>query len=139
MARSNPADDQAIRWLNENVPGSPVIAEAIGGQYSEFARVSASTGLPTVLGWPGHEGQWRGALFGDQAGGREPDIELLYRSRTWADAEAVLQRYDIRYVYLGPLETSKYGLGGAGKFDEFMELVYQADGVSIYERIDAVP
>ncbi|MBI3761164.1 MAG: hypothetical protein HY260_04795 [Chloroflexi bacterium] len=139
MASGNRADYNAIQWLNDHISGAPVVAEAIGGQYSEFARVSAGTGLPTVLGWGGHEGQWRGASFGEQVGSREPDIETLYRTRSWDDAKAILQRYDIRFVYFGNLEASKYGAGGAQKFDEFMTPIYRADGVTIYERQDANP
>ena len=44
-------DYEAIRWLQENVPGTPVIAEAKVGYYREGGmRVAAYTGLPSVLG-----------------------------------------------------------------------------------------
>jgi uncharacterized membrane protein len=49
-----------------------VVAEAVGGAYSNYARISIYTGLPTVLGWGNHEGQWRdGSLLGS----RQSDIE----------------------------------------------------------------
>ena len=55
-----PEDVSAIRWLNENVEGTPVVLEANGDSYSDYERVSAMTGLPTVLGWYVHEWLWRG-------------------------------------------------------------------------------
>src|SRR5690606_13346221 len=47
-----------VRWLRNNADRNDVLVEAIGGQYSSAGRVSAWTGVPAVLGWPGHERQW---------------------------------------------------------------------------------
>ena len=47
-------DVGAIKWLKENIEGSPVVLEANGDSYSEYERVSAMTGLPTVMGWYVH-------------------------------------------------------------------------------------
>ncbi len=57
---ANQGDAQAIAWLNAHVAGDPVIVE--GAQYLEYThygRISAFTGLPTLMGWGGHEYQWR--------------------------------------------------------------------------------
>ena len=65
LRRFNPSEYEALVWLMDNAvtPGEPppVVLEAVGGQYSAYGRVAANTGLPTVLGWPGHEWQWRGS------------------------------------------------------------------------------
>lgn len=53
-------DAGAIRWLDETIEGQPVVLEANGDSYSDYERVSAMTGLPTVLGWYVHEWLWRG-------------------------------------------------------------------------------
>ncbi len=131
MAYSRPADYEAIKFLNANVHGRPVIAEAVGGSYTEFARVSAHTGLPTVLGWPFHEFQWRGTtgLFG----GREEDVRTLYTTHDWDEALSILQKYHIRYVYVGPMEINQYGEIQLTKFERNTNVIYQADGVTIYE------
>ena len=55
-----PDDYLAINWLNQNIKGQPVILEAQGDSYTDYARISANTGLPTVLGWTVHEWLWRG-------------------------------------------------------------------------------
>ena len=57
---SFPRTPGAIRWLDETIEGQPVVLEANGDSYSDYERVSAMTGLPTVLGWYVHEWLWRG-------------------------------------------------------------------------------
>ena len=55
MATFNPMTTPPVQWLNQNVSGTPTIVEAVGGQYSPegHGRVSASTGLPTLLAGQG--------------------------------------------------------------------------------------
>ena len=109
LADSQPDDYAAIAWLNENVDGAPIILEAPGTGGSSYVyegRVSALTGLPTLLGWAGHEGQWRGSY--DVQTAREPDIETIYNTLDLEAALTLLDKYDITYVYVGPLERSKY-------------------------------
>ncbi len=127
-------DLAAIRWLRANVEGAPVILEATGGSYTYYGRVSVHTGLPTVLGWGGHELQWRGNY--DEPGKREPEIEALYTSPDDASTAALLEEYDISYVYVGGLERSTYGISRlvTDKFERLMDVVYQEGDVTIYRR-----
>jgi uncharacterized membrane protein len=128
----NPSDYQAILWIRENLPLG-VISEAVGGSYSpRYARISTHTGFPTVLGWPGHEGQWRGGY--EEVGSREGDIATLYQSRNWSDAQSILDRYDIDYVYIGAVERATYGYIPEQNFEIYMELVYTNEDVRIYAR-----
>jgi uncharacterized membrane protein len=123
------AEDQAaVQWLQEAPVG--VVSEAIGGSYTQYARISAHTGQPTVLGWPGHESQWRGGA--EEMGTRQRDIEQLYSTRSWDEARRVIDLYSIQYVYVGPLERSTYGLN-EGKFQRFMIPAFQQGPVTIYE------
>jgi uncharacterized membrane protein len=50
-------DYAMIRWLQENVEGTPVIMEAhqYPSEYHWNGRISIYTGLPTVLGWRFHQ------------------------------------------------------------------------------------
>jgi len=120
----------AIQWLRDEAPWGRIV-EAVGDDYSDYGRISASTGLPTVLGWKGHELQWRGGtrLFN----GRDEDVGTIYRSD---DSEAVgrlLKRYGVRYVYVGRRELSSYGVGHLAGFDKLLKTVFQQSGVVIYE------
>jgi len=132
----------ATIWLRDNVQGTPVVLEAVGAAYSFDARISSRTGLPTVLGWPAHEHRWRGSWApqgGEPAtnGGWCPsvrcaDIELAYRTTSVQEAAAILEKYDVRYVYVGGLERDTYGEAGTAKFAELGEAVYQNPKVTIY-------
>lgn len=124
----NPDEYLAIEWLRTAEPG--ILAEAIGGQYSEFARISTHSGLPTVLGWPGHESQW--GRTGEQLGSRQNDIERLYTSRNWEEAQSILDQYNIRYIYIGGLERSTYQIEET-KFSDVLRVVFQSGRVVIYE------
>jgi YYY domain-containing protein len=130
MATSHPADYAAISWLQENVSGAPVILEAVGGQYSWGGRISAHTGLPTVLGWAGHEHQWRGST--PEPAVREEDIKRIYTSPFWSETQILLDKYGIEYIIVGPLEWSTYGQVSLSLFDRALETVFEADGVKIY-------
>ena len=74
-----PEDAAGIRWLKKNITGSPVVLEANGDSYTEYERVSAMTGLPTVLGWYVHEWLWRNDVA--DLNTKSGDIELIYTSQ----------------------------------------------------------
>ncbi len=127
------ADMAAIDWLNEHVEGIPVILEAPGDRYRAYiyeGRVSAFTGLPTLLGWGGHEHQWRGNYT--EPARREPDIQTLYTTPDPDQALTLLKQYGIQYVYVGPLEQSRYPPDGLAKFARIGEVVYDREGVRIF-------
>ena len=125
--RQDPDEAAAIRWLQSAPDG--VVAEAIGGSYSAYGRVSTLTGLPTVLGWPGHESQWRGGY--DEQGSRQSDIETLYATGDWQTASDIIAQYNIRYVFVGNLERGKPLQ--EEKFRSHMRLAFQQGNVAIYE------
>jgi len=130
LQHNSPDDYAAISWLAQAPYG--VVSEAVGGSYSSFARVSTHSGLPTVIGWPGHESQWRGGST--EIGSREADIERLYRTPSWEEAKIILDQYNIRYVFIGGLERSTYRVIES-KFQRYMKPVFQSNMVVIYEII----
>jgi len=133
LAEVQPDDYAAIAWLNRNVSGAPVILEAPGDRFQAYVyegRVSAHTGLPTLLGWAGHEHQWRGNY--DEQARREPDIETLYTSVDLDEVLSLLDKYDTSYVYVGPLERARYPAAGLAKFAGLLDVVYDTGAVTIY-------
>lgn len=130
LQKGNPSEYAAIQWLRRNVSGTPTIVEAVGGSYSDGARISSRTGLPTVIGWPGHEGVWRGS---DRPfAGREDDVRRIYQTTDVQEAKQLLDKYGVKYVYVGYLESQTYGEAGLGKFSQFMTPVFERPGVTIY-------
>ena len=131
----NQDEYDAIMWLQNNTTGSPVVLEATGGAYSEYGRVAANTGLPTVLGWANHQFQWRGSDT-PEPGAREPIIREIYSRPFWENTDFFLNEYDVEYIYVGGLEVSSYGvegvLPGKEKFDAQLEVAYENNSVTIY-------
>jgi YYY domain-containing protein len=136
---SNHGDNLAIAWLNTHVSGSPVLLEAPGCEWSHFSRVSAFTGLPTILGWPGgHEAEWRANWLALQGAGdilaeRADAINTIYTSDDQATVLELLRRYEVRYVYVGVAERALYPNADLHRFAAFLRLIYNRDGVTIYQ------
>ncbi len=106
LARRSPADAEAIAWLTKNAPRGSVVLEASGDPYTEFARISSHTGIPTVLGWANHEGLWRGneADIGD----RLKRIRAFYTTPDLRAALETIQKYGVTYVVVGDMERRAY-------------------------------
>lgn len=133
-------DYKAIEWLRENIKGSPVIAEASYELYRWNDRVSINTGLPTIVGWDWHTKQQYSLIDGSIIDQRKQDIADLYNNADPGAVSQILTRYQVSYVYVGPLERALYDPAGLSKFEAMTEAgalskVYDADGVQIYHVI----
>jgi YYY domain-containing protein len=105
LKSSNPGDYQAILWLKRNAFPGTVVLEANGDSYTDYARISANTGFPTVLGWYVHESLWRGD---QELSSRVSDIDTVYESGNYTKTCAILNKYGIKYVVIGILERQKF-------------------------------
>lgn len=95
-------DARAIQWLLDNVDGSPVIAEASIGPYRcNGSRISAATGLPTIIGWERHQQQQR---YPEDLPHRVRDVRTLFTSADIVEKAAILNRYNVEFVIVGDLE-----------------------------------
>ncbi len=130
------ADDYAaIECLNSLVPaGQPAVAvEAIGPAYhQEYGRVAALSGIPIVLGWENHEGQWRGSTYFAIRGTRNIDIPLLYKSENIDDVRRIVDAYGIDYIFYGQTEHSVYGAAGEQKFRDRFDVVCERGNSRFY-------
>jgi uncharacterized membrane protein len=142
--QQSPDEWAAVQWLRSAPQG--VVAEAVpigGGSNTEFARMATLSGQPGLLGWIGHESQWRGGY--DAMGSRQSDLERLYCSRDWNETRDILNRYHIRYVVVSGLERSNYPAGQGSctaglvesKFSGFLQPVFQQGQATIYEYLGA--
>ena len=129
-------DAAAIRWLQDNAAGSPVVLEAHTEQYRWGGRISVYTGLPSVLGWPWHQIQQRGSY--ERVQNRAAAVREMYETADLARAAALLRQHQVRYVVVGPLERVYYSGEGLAKFDRMVaegraRAVYANPGVTLYE------
>ena len=131
-------DLQAIEWLQANVDRSPVVLEGVTPPYRWGARVSAYTGLPTVVGWDWHEIVRKCGLAPCPAvHARLRDVERAYSTSDPREALAVLRKYDVSYVYVGELERLYYPPEGLATFaamaqEGTLTTAYESAGVTIY-------
>ena len=123
ISQSFPEDFGGVSFLNEKVAGQPVILEANGDSYTGYARISAATGLPTVLGWYVHEWLWRSDTDAENV--RASDIEAIYTGDNADHTLRLLRKYNVRYVYIGKLEREK--------FPDIKEDVLRRTGDVVYE------
>lgn len=88
-------DKQILSWLTAAPPG--VVLEGLGveGAYTPTSALALFAAKPAALGWPHHEGQWRGnpAFISAYA----DEVRAFYRG-TLTDAVGWLGGNDIRYI-----------------------------------------
>lgn len=126
-------DYRAMRWMEENLTGTPVVLQAAWEFYrANGVRIAWNTGYPTVLN-PLHEDEQR---YAGQKGERESDVYSFYNDVDTASAAAFLNKYRVDYVYVGPFERAAYRPEGIAKFDALagtlLDLVYDDAEVQIY-------
>jgi len=110
LDEDHPGEAEAIRWLDREVDGRPTMVTAAPAGYrweadsGEGASAPASlTGIPTVAGWF-HEAQYRNDTVYDR---RVEDVRTIYTGSPERQ-QALIDRYDVRYIYIGPAERATY-------------------------------
>ena len=132
-------DEGAIRWLQDNVEGSPVVLEAHNDQYTWSSRIADYTGLPTVLGWPWHQIQQR-MKYDYAVRGRSSVVREMYSTLDMERTLELLRLYEVEYVVVGQLERAYYPGHGLRKFDTMVDrglarVAYRNEGVKIYQGL----
>ena len=106
FARKYPEDFVLMDYLKKNEKQQINIVEAVGESYTEFARISAFSGMPTILGWRVHEWLWRAGW--DQPAQRTGEVETIYNDPTSTAARSYLKKYQIKYIVVGDKEREAY-------------------------------
>ena len=126
-----PDDYKLINWMNKNIKGQPIILEASGDSYTDYARISANTGLPTVIGWPVHEWLWRGTY--DIVAPRIEDVKTLYTGNDINLIKILLVKYKISYAVVSSLEREKYPNLNEDNFKKLGKIIYQNNTAKLYK------
>jgi YYY domain-containing protein len=130
LASRAAGDAAVIDWLLHNAHVGSVVLEASADPYSEFARMSSHTGIPTVLGWANHEGLWRSNDPG--VAERLARIKVFYTTPDPRVAWDTIQRYGVTHVVFGDMERRLYGAAATLPNFPFLSPVFSSGGTTIY-------
>ncbi len=131
MRTQMPEDLAIINWLNKNVTGQKVIVEAVGESYTNYARISTNTGLPAVLGWPGHEWGWH--MSPTEVGIRREDVRKIYEGEDLTETKKLLAKYKAEYIIVGSLEREAYKNLQEGKFIQNFPILFLTGNSTVYK------
>ena len=123
-----PDDYKAIDWLKSQNQGT--IVEADGDSYTDYARFSAFTGMPTIVGWSVHEWLWRGTY--DVVAPRREEVRVIYESQDPEEVQGILAKYNVSFVLVGTLEREKYPTLVEEKFNELGAAAFASGNTKIY-------
>jgi YYY domain-containing protein len=130
-------DLAAIRWLQRNVTGSPVVVEANIPEYRWGSRIAINTGLPSVVGWNWHQRQQRAYATDRWVWDRVNAVGDFYGTGDRSLVRRFLDRYDVEWIVVGQLERAYYPEEGLQKFQEWQgdlwRLAWREGETSIYE------
>ncbi|MCJ7694776.1 MAG: DUF2298 domain-containing protein [Anaerolineaceae bacterium] len=110
-------DYWAIRWMQDNIEGSPVILEGQAYEYRWGNRYTIYTGLPGVVGWNWHQRQQRAILRSNVVQERVDQVGQFYISEDRTFVESYIKQYDVSYIVFGQLERAFYPGQGLDKFE----------------------
>ncbi|PKL59622.1 MAG: hypothetical protein CVV33_06875, partial [Methanomicrobiales archaeon HGW-Methanomicrobiales-4] len=129
-------DSDAILFLR-SLPGEHVIVElsnrTIGG-YHPYGRISSFSGVPAAVGWWSHEIQWR------RLDPQQMDLRVTINNEAYKDPNRTLQCMDYLkadLLYVGTQEKKEFQSINLPK--EGLNMIYDKNGVYIFERIDKNP
>ncbi len=131
-------DYLAIRWMQDNIEGTPVIVEANTPEYRWGTRYTIYTGLPGVVGWNWHQRQQRALFPPNWVTDRVDDIRFFYSTSSSDYAREFLEKYSVGYIIVGQLERISHP-EGLEKFEQLNGIlwnkIYESDQTTIYEAI----
>ncbi len=138
-------DYQLIRWMQENVAGSPVILEGRqpASEYRWNGRISIMTGLPSVLGWNFHQRQQRTFFpMSEWIFQRERNIRQFYATDSIDAAVDIIHHYQVKYIIRSGLEEVHSTVEGLQKLDRMedeglLSVSFEVNGGKIYQVNDA--
>lgn len=138
-------DAKAVLWLLDQQRFDPDperrILEVPGDPYSIHGRVAAFSGVPTLVGWPNHEGIWnRGneevLKVKDQ---RARDAKTIYQTTSFQKAKDLLESYDVTQVFWGEVERREFGPSAQRKFEKYMNVAKSYGGTVVYAGYKDIP
>lgn len=134
LRTADPGLAAAVEWAGANLERGDILLEAVSPDYGPGNMLSAASGVPTLLGWPGvtHEAQWRGLI--PEIPERQEAVSRIYSEGATDEVRQLAQSYGVTHVYLGQEERVQFGADVMERFSGW-DTVFEAGSA----RIVAVP
>jgi uncharacterized membrane protein len=102
-----PGEQSVIAYLQQlPVASNATLIEADGDSYSLAGRLSAMTGVPSVLGWYTHEWLWRGDK--EVVEKRKQDVAAFYSASVPSHACEIASKYGVTHFMIGAVERDRF-------------------------------
>lgn len=130
---------KALRWIKTNTPSNSIVQGQPGyqGEYVyEFNPIPPLAERSVAVGTYMMSALW--GVGGKAALGRIHSIDSLFQAESAAEAAAIMKRFDIDYLYIGPRERRVYQLTADPLWADMalFETVYNHDSVTILRYRD---
>lgn len=130
---------KALQWIKTNTPSNSIVQGQPGyqGEYVyEFNPIPPLAERPVAVGTYMMSALW--GVGGKAALARIHAIDSLFQSESAAGAAAILDRFDIDYLYIGPRERRVYNITTIPLWEDttLFERVYNRDSVTILRYRD---
>ena len=117
-----------IAWSRDHLdPREDVAMQAITESYRGGNMLAAASGVPTLLGWPNHQRQWRGVVPEDE---RRTAVDAIYAGGATPASLETARRYGVTYVYIGREERAQYGAAVGTRFEAW-PVAFAAGGATL--------
>ena len=127
--RTHSAEYKIIEWIKKNTQKGDVILESVGQDYSDSSLISTFSGRPTVLGWMGHEHQWRGDY--SLINTRNQDVTKIYTSDNLDLIFSLIKKYHVKYIIVGEKEIIDYQINDFLTLEQLGDVVFNEKGNKI--------
>ncbi len=125
IGKFHPSDYELIEWLKEDADSNSILIEAIkpGDYYS--GRISAYSGMATVLNWPERQYFAYGKNIQKELQQRAQDIDKIYSEPDKTKILQLIKKYNVEYICISELENELYPLEVLRNFSQVATLEYQ--------------
>ena len=127
LAWLDSGDRAIVRYLRTQ-PHATTLAEATGGAYTEYARISSASGVPAILGWANHELVWRGHKVSGETDARRRLVERIYRSEEPELVREAVREAGVDFVVIGSIERRDFDPAHLEVIRASGEVVLDEDG-----------
>ena len=123
--------DRALVEALRKEPNGSILAEAVGDPYTEYGRLSAASGVPTLLGWENHEMIWRGNEILSETGRRRELMTRLYTCGDPDEVRRIAEEGGIHLIAIGSLESKDFSEDDLKAIVSAGEVVIDVEGAKL--------